>query len=382
MKLRLQKAASAAFFMLLTGVLFADVTVQITEPAAGSVLTPCTDVTLKAEVTVTAGETIKDVRFYFNDRLKYRDRSEPWEYVWKGINSGVYDFQAKVTTNDGVEFWSDPVHVKVGQISNGQILFNGNFDCGKKTNWLTQTASGTDAKATFEIYDDSWFDDQYYMFVEIQNGGTENWHVQMSTACPTDSGHVYEITFLADSDDPKTIDVAMQENQDPWASQADFTIDIDGPDLYGPYEVAASKTDPSNMLRFNVGNNTIPFYLDDVQVIDRSMSGVKAKRLDASGALTTAYELQQAFPNPFNMSTNLRYNLSKAADVEIDLFDMQGRKVRTLQNGFVAAGSHVARWNGQNDSGDIVSSGVYIARMSVNDASIPVTLARKLILIK
>jgi len=56
--------------------------------------------------------------------------------------------------------------------------------------------------------------------------------------------------------------------------------------------------------------------------------------------------------------------------------------VRTLQNGFVAAGSHVARWNGRNDSGDIVSSGVYIARMSVNDASIPVTLARKLILIK
>lgn len=380
MKLRLQNSIVAAVFLLLSGILFADVSVQITEPTAGSVLTPCTDVALKADVTVTAGETIKDVRFYYNGRQKYRDRKEPWEYTWKSINSGVYELTAKVTTNDGLEVWSDPVRIKVGHISNGQILYNGNFDCGKMSGWNNQVQGG--AIATFEIYDDNYFDDQYYMYVEIENGGSENWHVQSSILCPSDSGHVYEITFLADAVDPKSIDVSIQENQEPWAEQSSFIVDIDGPDMYGPLEFVATKTDPTNQLRFNLGLNTIPFFLDDVQVIDRSMSGVKAKRIDANGVLRTAFELAQAYPNPFNMSTNLRFNLAKAAEVSISVFDMQGRMVKTLQNGLVDAGSHVARWDGRSNVGDVVASGVYFVRMTVNDSSIPLVLSRKVLLIK
>ena len=257
MKSWLRISVVLAVCLLLIGGLFADVTVQLTEPAAGSVLTPCTDVTLKADVTVTAGESIKDVRFYYNNRQKYRDRKEPWEYTWKSIDRGVYDISAKATTSDGLEFFSEPVHIKVGPISNGEKLFNGSFDCGKKSNWTMFAHSP--AQATFNIYDDAWFDDPYYLFVEITNGSTEVWHVQASIACPTDSGHVYEISFLADADDPKSIDISMQENQDPWAVQMNMTVDIDGPDLYGPYEFVATKTDPTNQLRFNIGGNTIRF---------------------------------------------------------------------------------------------------------------------------
>jgi len=161
-----------------------------------------------------------------------------------------------------------------------------------------------------------------------------------------------------------------------------LTIDIDGPDLYGPFEFIATKTDPTNQLRFNIGLNTIAFFLDDVQVIDRSASAVKAKRLDWRGGLTTTYELQQAYPNPFNMSTSLRYFTAKAANIEIELFDVRGRKVRSLYSGMAEPGSHVARWDGRDDFGKVLSSGVYLARMTVQDKAIPVVMSRKLLLVK
>ncbi len=367
--------------MLLALIAKAEVTIQLVEPIDGSVLEPCSNVLLKAEVTATAGDTIKDVRFYYNDRQRYRDRRAPYEYNWKRINRGVYVLTAKATTTAGVEFWSDPVRIKVGQVSNGEKLFNGGFDCGKATFW--SMFSHSPAEATFEILDDNYFDDPYYLMVDITNGGSEMWHVQASIACPTDSGHVYEISFLADADDPKTIDIAMQENQDPWAVQFIQSVDIDGPDLYGPFEFVAVKTDPTNYLRFNVGANNIPFYLDDVSVIDRSMAGVKAKRFDGSRGLTTEYELQQAYPNPFNMSTSIRYRLARDARVTLDIINMQGRRVRTLVNGSVAAGQHVAQWNGMNDLGFETPSGVYLYRMSA--ASVDggnVVLSRKILLIK
>ena len=376
----LQIMCTMALAVVLVSGLLAEVTVQLTSPEDGAYVTPCTELVIHAEVTATAPDTIKDVRFYYNDRQKYRDRREPWEYKWKSINRGVYNFYAKVTTLDGTEYFSNSARVKVGPVSMGEKIYNGSFDCGKFSGWNNQIQGG--AAATFEIYDDFYFDDQYYMYVEITNGGGEVWHVQSITTCPTDSGHVYEISFLADAIDPKAIDVSMQENQDPWAVQMNLTIDIDGPDLYGPFEFIATKTDPTNQLRFNIGLNTIAFFLDDVQVIDRSASAVKAKRLDWRGGLTTTYELQQAYPNPFNMSTSLRYFTAKAANIEIELFDVRGRKVRSLYSGMAEPGSHVARWDGRDDFGKVLSSGVYLARMTVQDKAIPVVMSRKLLLVK
>ena len=382
MKHFLQVFAVMVLALVSSTALFAEVTVKMTSPTDGSVLSPCIDLDLSAEVTASEPDTILDVRFYYNDRQRYRDRKEPWEYTWKGIDRGVYHFYVKATTTAGIEYFSDPVRVKIGQISFGEKLFNGGFDCGRATNWTTQTSGGTSADASFTVFDDTWFDDAYYMFVDIIDGGTENWHVQMSTLCPTDSGHVYEITFLADAEDAKSIDVAMQENQDPWATQQNFAVEIDGPDLYGPLDFIASKTDPTNQLRFNVGLNKIPFYLDEVQVIDRSMSGVSAKRISFSGAIADEFELNQAYPNPFNMTTNIRYTLSRDADVSLEVFDMQGRKVTTLHNGHSASGAHTARWNGRTASGFDAASGVYICRMSVQDDAVPVLLTQKLLLIK
>jgi hypothetical protein len=69
-------------------------------------------------------------------------------------------------------------------------------------------------------------------------------------------------------------------------------------------------------------------------------------------------------PNPFNPNTTIRYDvLEGGADVNISIFDVSGRLVRTLVDGHRAAGTWSVQWNGDDDRGRRVASGVYFYRM-------------------
>jgi hypothetical protein len=70
--------------------------------------------------------------------------------------------------------------------------------------------------------------------------------------------------------------------------------------------------------------------------------------------------LSVAVPNPFNPQTTIRYTMKKGGAAEIIVFDVLGRRVRTLVSGFVPPGSHEVAWNGRDDSGRPVASGVYL----------------------
>ena len=357
----------------------AEITVTLVEPMDGLVTGACQDLLLKADVATTAGETIQEVRFFYNGKQKYRDRSEPWEYVWKSIYSGVYDIQAKATDSNGVEAWSDVVHVKIGSISNGERIFNGEFSCGTIALWTLYNHE--DGISTVTVMDDNLFDDQYYLMFNIEQASTD-WYVQFGQTMPIDSGHVYEIYFYGDADYTRDIIVGMQEGQDPYATELWETVSIDGPDLYGPFEVVATKNDPTNIFKFVLGQSTIPFYLDNVQVIDRSLSSVLMKELSFDQA-PREYELMNAYPNPFNMSTNIRYRLSHEATVQLDIFDMQGRKVNTIASGMFDAGRHTAQWNGLMFDGQIAPSGVYIFRLTGEAQNAKrFNLSRKILLLK
>ncbi|MCD4650821.1 MAG: DUF2271 domain-containing protein [Candidatus Cloacimonetes bacterium] len=69
------------------------------------------------------------------------------------------------------------------------------------------------------------------------------------------------------------------------------------------------------------------------------------------------------YPNPFNPETTITFALSVAGKVEVDVFDIRGRKVRTLMNDYCNSGSHKLSWNGFDNTGQQVASGVYFARM-------------------
>ena len=83
--------------------------------------------------------------------------------------------------------------------------------------------------------------------------------------------------------------------------------------------------------------------------------------------LPITYNLYNAYPNPFNPVTTLRYDLPEDARVNITIYDMMGRIVKTLVNGTQTAGYKSIQWNATNSFGKPVSAGVYLYQIRAGD---------------
>jgi len=83
--------------------------------------------------------------------------------------------------------------------------------------------------------------------------------------------------------------------------------------------------------------------------------------LSIDGAdIPEVFALHQNYPNPFNPTTTLRYDLPEDANVNITIYDMMGRVVKTMVNSQQNAGFKSVRWNATNDAGSPVSAGLYL----------------------
>ncbi len=96
------------------------------------------------------------------------------------------------------------------------------------------------------------------------------------------------------------------------------------------------------------------------------------------GDALPAFRLSPVFPNPFNPTTNIRYQLAAAGPVKLAVYDLQGRLVTVLTHGFQAAGTHTARWEGKDGRGRSVGTGQYFLRLESGD----LVAVRKLMLIR
>lgn len=75
------------------------------------------------------------------------------------------------------------------------------------------------------------------------------------------------------------------------------------------------------------------------------------------------FTLRQNYPNPFNPSTTIPFVLGEDADIELAIYNQRGQLIRILYRGFKNRGEHSLRWDGTNESGQIVPSGVYFCRL-------------------
>ncbi|MEM8486621.1 MAG: PKD domain-containing protein [Bacteroidota bacterium] len=98
-------------------------------------------------------------------------------------------------------------------------------------------------------------------------------------------------------------------------------------------------------------------------------AGGSFDRLQFGNAGQAAVEIPEEFalkgnyPNPFNPSTVIAFDLPEDAHVSLEVYDMMGRRVATLVNGQMAAGKYEATWHARSDAGTAVASGVYLYRM-------------------
>ena len=85
--------------------------------------------------------------------------------------------------------------------------------------------------------------------------------------------------------------------------------------------------------------------------------------VEVPNGIPSGFELAQNYPNPFNPETVIKYQTTQSSSVELAIYNLLGQKVRVLINEVKPAGSYEARWNGTNDFGEVVSSGVYVYRL-------------------
>jgi len=71
------------------------------------------------------------------------------------------------------------------------------------------------------------------------------------------------------------------------------------------------------------------------------------------------FTLEQNYPNPFNPSTNIAFSIKQAQRISLKIYDQTGRLVKNLLDSDMNAGRHELSWNGKNEFGEFVSSGIY-----------------------
>ncbi|GMQ82121.1 MAG: hypothetical protein BMS9Abin05_1564 [Rhodothermia bacterium] len=99
---------------------------------------------------------------------------------------------------------------------------------------------------------------------------------------------------------------------------------------------------------------------------------------DDSSDLPRRTELNPIFPNPFNQSATISFEIAKSSSVRLAIYDLLGKRVRVLADGLFGTGRHQVDWDGNTDSGSPMGSGIYFARMETDGKS----TSRKIVLLR
>ena len=127
------------------------------------------------------------------------------------------------------------------------------------------------------------------------------------------------------------------------------------------------------------GDNDYTGKMDNIQLYNYSVNlGEETATEPEPSGIPERFTLSQNYPNPFNPSTTIRYTVPAEEHVTITIYDLLGREVKTLVNKNLIPGQYSSVWNGKNDAGDLVSSGVYFYRLRAGE----VTKVRKMVLLR
>ncbi|MBN2103978.1 PQQ-binding-like beta-propeller repeat protein, partial [bacterium] len=97
-----------------------------------------------------------------------------------------------------------------------------------------------------------------------------------------------------------------------------------------------------------------------------------------SQLLSLKYSLQQNYPNPFNPITSIKFDLPRTGHVELNVYNVQGQKVKALVHAAYSAGSHQVSWDGKDERGRDVGSSVYFYILKTSES----TITKRMVLIR
>jgi hypothetical protein len=110
------------------------------------------------------------------------------------------------------------------------------------------------------------------------------------------------------------------------------------------------------------------FDIDDIQLASAEGQLLKAEIVgDKVNLRPNDFVLKQNYPNPFNPSTELVFSLARTSDIRLTVYNVLGQEVKLLAEGTFTTGDHTVVWDGQDNTGRAVSSGVYFYRLSAEN---------------
>jgi hypothetical protein len=173
-------------------------------------------------------------------------------------------------------------------------------------------------------------------------------------------------------------------------SDAEFTGSVEICVVYDPEYVSPEQESDLVMLHYedgdwiditsslDVGSNTLcgittgfsPFVMGVEKATDISQQ--------ISNEIPSQYKLSQNYPNPFNPSTNINFSLPRLSNVDIKIYNILGQVVRNLVNEEKPAGEYNITWDGKDNAGKSVASGIYLYKIKTDNFS----SSKKMLLMK
>ena len=147
--------------------------------------------------------------------------------------------------------------------------------------------------------------------------------------------------------------------------------------VYSDFEVGELLT----FKYYNAEENEIVSYVESVEFTSDMIIGDGFNSFGLSRVKIPApveYNLSDAYPNPFNPSTTFSFSVPVEGNISLNIYDMSGRLIRSLVDGMLDQGYHNMVWNGLDNNGQAVSSGLYIYSLQGDDVSI----TKKMVMMK
>ncbi len=324
-----------------------------------------------------------------------RDLAFDGMYMYGGANANTI-YMMDFTTKTLIGSFPSPVAVRnIAYDPVYDALWVGNWDTPltlvSKTGTTLATIPNPGLSGMYGTAYDDWTDGGPYLWIFDQGSGSgfPQYIYQLNIA----SGNLTGVSHDVAQDFPASLGIAggLFTTENFIGGMASIGGILQGtPDMFFVYELTETAPDWIRVLvrsgvispydQFDIpirifGNSTLgdtayviistndpALPLSSVEVIRTMVVGI-----DGQYAVPNTYDVSQNYPNPFNPSTTIKYQLPEINDVKLVIYNVLGQKVRTLVSDRMEAGYHSVVWDGCNDEGRAVASGVYIYRFEAGD---------------
>lgn len=319
----------------------------------------------------------------------------------KSLNLEVWDFESELTSVGKVDDTFDRVF-PVGTIYKDIYYIIGGFAGSRGSSAELPYFVGYNFNSSnVSIFDDTTFqsnelpiqqmsvrmENKLYVFGGAYNGILQNMDViDLDSASLTTNEHTRFITPRAAgsavyfNDYNQIYLIGGYTETSPAISSVEVITNVDGqPQTYMGTNINYARRNLSAVyfegkIYVLGGENANGEVVPQIEVLDSGLVDVREEE-----NLNKEFVLHQNYPNPFNPETVIEFSVDQSRQISIDVFNSLGQRITTLYKKYTIPGSYSVKWNGRDESGKTVSSGIYFYRLSDDRQNY---LTRKMILLK